>query len=130
MRAQLLAYLSEALVDSIRISNELPWDEGVTPLYLKNMKRIYLDEPTVEMDQLVQILNGPDINQTRTIIRGYLTVDAKNRNADLTTAITIMANARNVETILGSFRKEFSYTTAIASDKITYTFEYRFYNLD
>jgi len=45
MRTELLTYLTAQLTDSIKTSQELPFQEGTNPLYLKNARRVYLDEP-------------------------------------------------------------------------------------
>lgn len=128
MRAQLLSYLTSNLTSSIKTSQELPWSEGNNPLYLKNMKRVYLDEPNTEVDELLPTFDT-DVNQKITTVRGFLAVDAKNRNADLDTALTTLASAKDVSTITDSFRKEFDYTTTIDGAVIVYEFEYRFYTL-
>ena len=129
MRTQLLAYLTTNLTGTIKTSQELPFEESGAALYTKNMRRVYLDEPTVEQDELMPTLDDTAINKNITTVRGYLTVDAKNRNADLTTAINTLASARSVATITNAFRKEFDYTTTIDADRITYEFEYRFHTL-
>lgn len=127
MRQQLLDYLTANLTASIKTSQELPFEEGNNPLYLKNMKRVYLDEPVTEQDQLVPMLTSDDVNQTITRISGYLAVDAKNRSTDLDSALAVMQNAKTIAT--NSFRKEFDYTTTIAGSTLVYEFEYRFYNI-
>lgn len=129
MRTQLLAYLTTNLAGTIKTSQELPFEESGNALYLKNMRRVYLDEPEVEQDELIPTLDDTDINQNITTVRGYLTVDAKNRNADLDTALNTLASARNATTITNAFRKEFDYTTTIDADRVIYEFEYRFYTL-
>jgi hypothetical protein len=129
MRTQLLAYLTTNLTGSIKTSQELPWTEGGQRLDLKNMRRVYLDEPTKEQAQLLAMIGEDDINQTITRVRGYLTVDAKARNSDLDAALTTLAQAKSVTTITDSFRKEFDYTTTVDADRITYELEYRFYTL-
>lgn len=128
MRAQLLTYLTANLTGTIKASQELPWSEGNNPLYLKNMKRVYLDEPNTEVDELIPSFDS-DVNQKITTVRGFLAVDAKNRNADLDTALATLAQALHVDTITDSFRKEFDYTTSIDGAVIVYEFEYRFYTL-
>ena len=127
MRTELLSYLTTNLTGSIKTSQELPWAEGNNPLYLKNMKRVYLDEPNTVQDPLVQTLDTCVIDQTVTTVQGFLAVDAKNRNADLDTALATLAAAKNIAT--SSFRKEFAYSTAIDGDVIVYTLEYTFYTL-
>lgn len=129
MRTELLAYLTTNLTGTIKTSQELPFEDSGAPLYTKNMRRVYLAEPEIEQDELVPTLDDTDINQNITTVRGYLTMDAKNRNADLTTALNTLANAKSVATITNAFRKEFDYTTTIDADRITYEFEYRFHTL-
>ena len=128
MRTQLLAYLTQALTGSIKVSEELPFEQGTVPLYLKNLRRVYLAEPERQQEQLLATLDT-DINQTITRVAGYLTVDAKNRNPDIDSALQVMGTALNQTTISNSFRKEFDYTTTIQDDTVTYEFEYRFYTI-
>jgi hypothetical protein len=129
MRTELLTYLTANLSGTISVSQELPFEQGGNPLYLKNMRKVYIDEPFTEQDQLVPVLNGVDINQSITRIRGYLATDAKNRNVDLNSALTTLANARLGANITNSFRKEFDYTTTLDDDKIIYEFEYRYHTI-
>ena len=128
MRTALLAYLSSALTGTIKTSNELPFEQGGSALYIKNMRKVYLDEPEVEQTQLYTTFDE-DVVQNITTVRGYLAVDAKNRNIDLDSALLTLALARLQADISSSFRKEFDYTTTIDDDKIIYEFEYRFYTL-
>ena len=75
MRTELLTYLTAQLTDSIKTSQELPFQEGTNPLYLKNARRVYLDEPYTEQDTLLPTLGSLQINQRVTIVRWFLTVD-------------------------------------------------------
>jgi len=127
MRIQLLAYLTANLTGTIKPSQELPYEEGGVSLNLKNLRRVYLDEPYTEMNQLVGTLDS-DINEKITIVQGVLSTDAKQRNTDLDSALTTLAQAKNIATT--SFRNEFDYTTEISNGVITYNFEYRFHSID
>jgi len=129
MRTQLLSYLTSNLTGAIKPSQELPFEQGGSANYLRNMRRVYLDEPYTEQDSLFNTLDELDINQKITYVRGYLAVDAKNRNADLDAALTTMSNALKQANITDSFRKEFDYTTTMDDDRVIYEFEYRYYQL-
>ena len=129
MRTELLTYLTAELTDSIRTSQELPFQEGTNPLYMKNARRVYLDEPYTEEDVLLPTLGSLQINQRTTIVRWFLTVDAKNRNTDLDSALTILGSAKDITTITGVFTRLFDYTVSIDNDRIVYEAEYRFANL-
>ena len=128
MRTPLLNYLQDNLYGQILVSAEQPFSQGNQPLYLKNLRRVYLAEPEVEQQDLIQTFDD-DIQQSITRVKGYLAVDAKNRNADLDSALTTMAQAKLNAQIPDSFRKEFDYTTTIDNDIILFEFEYRFYTI-
>lgn len=128
MRTQLLAYLTANLTGTIKTSQELPFEQSGNSLYLKNLRRVYLNEPSIEQDQLIGTFSD-DINQQITTVQAFLAVDAKNRNADLDAALTTMSQALRQADITDSFRKEFDYTTTLDDDKIIYEFEYRYYQI-
>lgn len=129
MRTELLTYLTAQLTGSIKTSEELPWQEGTNPLYIKNARRVYLDEPNTEQDDFLPTLGSCNINTRITTIRWYLSVDAKSRNADLDSALTILGSAKDITTITGVFQRQFDYTTTIENDRVIYEGEYRFTNL-
>lgn len=129
MRTELLTYLTAQLTGTIKTSQELPWSEGVNPLYMKNARRVYLDEPYTEQDILLPTLGSLQINQRITIVRWYLTMDAKARNTDLDSALTILGSAKDITTITGVFTRLFDYTVSIDNDRVVYEGEYRFANL-
>ena len=129
MRTELLTYLTAQLTDTIKTSQELPFQEGTNPLYMKNARRVYLDEPYTEQDTLFPTLGTLQINQRTTIVRWFLTVDAKNRNTDLDSALTILGSAKDITTITGVFTRLFDYTVTIDNDRVIYEGEYRFANL-
>jgi hypothetical protein len=126
MRAQLLTALTSAtnaLV--IKTASELPWNNAGEPLYLKNMKRLYLDETQVEQTELIPVLPGyQGVDQNTQTVLGYFAVDAKNPPAGLNTAITAILNAKNSIGI-ANFGVESDYTTEIQDDVLIYTVEYR-----
>ena len=130
MRTQLLSYLTANLTGTIKPSQELPFEQGGSANYLRNLRKVYLDEPYTEQDALINTLDeSMEVNQLITRVRGYLAVDAKNRNADLDAALTTMSNALRQADITDSFRKEFDYTTTIDDDRVVYEFEYRYFSL-
>ena len=129
MRTELLTYLTANLTGTIRTSQELPWLEGNDALYLKNARRVYLDEPNTEQDEFLPTLGNLAINTRVTTIRWFLSMDAKNRNADLDNAITTLGSAKDITTITGVWQRQFDYTTTIENDRIIYECEYRFTNL-
>lgn len=129
MRTELLAYLTAELTGTIKTSQELPWSEGKDSLYLKNARRVYLDEPYTEQSDLLPTLDSLNINQRITIVRWFLSVDAKNRNTDLDSALNTLGSAKDITTISSVYKRLFDYTVSIENDRVIYEGEYRFYNL-
>lgn len=129
MRTELLTYLTAQLSGSIKTSQELPFQEGTNVLYIRNPRRVYLDEPYTEQDTLFPTLGTLQINQRTTVVRWFLSMDAKNRNTDLDSALTILGSAKDITTITGVFTRLFDYTVTIDNDRVVYEGEYRFANL-
>jgi hypothetical protein len=126
MRTQLLSYLTTATsAATVKTVSELPWNTAGEPLYLKNMKKFYLDEEQIEQSVLIPTLTGQtDVMSNLKKVRGYFAVDAKNQPAGLSTAITTILGAKD-KTGVANFGTESDYTTEIQDDVIIYTVEYR-----
>ena len=125
MRAELLTYLSTATTSTtIKTSVELPWNTAGEPLYLKNMKKFYLDEDTVVQTTMFPTLDGSDVIQNDYIVKGYFAVDAKNTPTGLSSSISTILAAKN-KTGLRNHGCESDYKTEIVDDVIIYTIEYR-----
>jgi hypothetical protein len=125
MRAELLTYLLTATSSTVvKTVSELPWNTAGEPLYLKNMKKFYLDEDQVEQTTLIPVIYGTDVFQNDLTVKGYFAVDAKNQPANLATAITTILNAKDQISVT-NFGAESDYTTEIQDDVIIYTVEFR-----
>lgn len=125
MRAELLSYLTTALSSAtIKVSQELPWNTAGEPLYLKNMKKMYLDQEQKTQTTLIPTLSGDDVFQNDLTVKGYFAVDAKTLPSGLDSAITTILGAKD-NTGIRNFGSESDYTTEIQDDVIIYTVEYR-----
>ncbi len=126
MRSELLSYLTTATsTATIKTVSELPWNTAGEPLYLKNMKKFYLDEEQIEQSVLIPTLTGQtDVMSNLITVRGYFAVDAKNQPSGLSPAITTILGAKD-RTGIANFGTESDYTTEIQNDVIIYTVEYR-----
>ena len=125
MRDTLLTAITANLTSSsVSVSSELPWIQGDTPLYSINMKKFYLDEEQISKTVLIETLDDNKIDETETIMEGFLEVDAKNQLSDIDTVISGILNSKSA--IADTTIAESSYTTETENDRITYTFEFRF----
>ena len=126
VRSDLLTQLSTNLAahTNIKLSQELPWETGENPLYLQNMKTVYVDEEQINVEQLYRTLDQSNVNSTVTTVNAYLSVDAKNQLSDINTVVANILLARNK--IVSTTDSSSDYETETEGDVITYTFEYNF----
>jgi len=125
MRDTLLAQITSNLSgSSVKVSSELPWNNGGEVLHVKNMKHFYLDAEEQTREEFIKCLDKNDVEQTTTTLTGYLTVDAKNQPSDISSVVANVASANSV--ITASIDSSVDITTEIEDDYITYTFEFNF----
>jgi hypothetical protein len=127
MRTEILAAITSATstLTQIAVSTELPWSQNGTPLFRKNMKKIYVDNSRVEQTTLIPTLAGTDVYQNDLITEVYLAVDAKNPPSQLDSAINYIL-ASKASTGVDNFGNESDYTVDKDEDVLIYTFEFRF----
>ena len=126
MRSPLLSAITTATstLTQFAVSTELPWSQNGTPLYLKNMKKIYVDRERQEQSILIPVLSGDEVFQNDLIAEVFLAVDAKNPPSQLDSAITAILNCKSLTGIV-NFGSESDYTVDKQEDVLIYTFEFR-----
>jgi hypothetical protein len=126
MRTQLLSAITTAVstLTQFAVSQELPWEQNGTPLYRKNMKKIYVDRERVEQTTLIPTLNGNEVFQNDLISEVYLAVDAKNTPSQLDSVISKILSAKTTINVV-NFGSESDYTVDKDEDVLVYTFEFR-----
>jgi hypothetical protein len=126
MRAQLLTAITSATsaLTQFAVSQELPFEQDGSPLYIKNKKRVYVDQPVKTETTLIPLLSGNNINQDEIITNAFVAVDAKNTPSQLDTLITQVLNAVTSTGIV-NFIAESDYTADKQEDVLIYTFEFR-----
>jgi hypothetical protein len=126
MRTELLSAITTAIstLTQFAVSTELPWEQNGTPLYTKNMKRVYVNRERMEETTLIPTLNGGEVFQNDSICEVYVAVDAKNQPSQLDSLITKILGAKNSTGIV-NFGFESDYTLDIQEDVLIYTFEFR-----
>ena len=126
MRTELLSAITTAVstLTQFAVATELPWEQNGTPLYLKNMKKIYVDRPKQEETMLIPTLNGGEVFQDDLIAEVYVAVDAKNTPSQLDNLITKILGAKYTINVI-NFGSESDYTVDKQEDVLIYTFEFR-----
>ena len=129
MRTEIIDYINSLALGGFILNQDLPFEESGTPLYLKNLKRIYVDIAAFENEPLIQALNGLSINNETTVIRVYFSCDAKQLPSNYETLISDLKTAKDITTIEGINRRQVVVSTEITADVLVTTLEYRFTKL-
>ena len=126
MRTELLSAITSATstLTQFAVSTELPWAQNGTPLFRKNMKKIYVDRSRQEQSTLIPTLNGGDVYQNDLITEVYVACDAKNSPSQLDNLITNILGAKDSTGVV-NFGTESDYTIDKDEDVLIYTFEFR-----
>jgi hypothetical protein len=126
MRSELLTAITAAVstLTQFAVTTELPWSQNGQPLYLKNLKKIYVDEPRMEEATLIPTLNGGEVYQDDYITEVYVAMDSKNTPTQLDSLVSKILGARSSTGVV-NFGTESDYTVDKQEDVLIYTFEFR-----
>lgn len=96
MRQEVLDYINSLPLGGYLLTEESPWSDNGVPLYVKNLKKIYVDNTEFISEPIVQILNGNTINNELMITTIYFANDAKTIPANYDLLVTDLKNSRNI----------------------------------
>lgn len=94
IRDDLITYIEANLKTGFNVSQELPWQKDGQPLYVKNMKRIYVDNPQTTQEPLYDGLDGSGAVIETTTVQIYIATDAKNLPSTYDEQVTAIKRAR------------------------------------
>lgn len=129
MRTQVLDYIRTLNLGGFKVSNELPFDSGGNPLYLKNPKTIYVDLAQTASTPFITALNGLNISNETTTVSVYFSTDAKLVPSNFDQLVDSIKQARNLQTIQGINNREVDAETEYQGDLIVSTVELRYIKL-
>lgn len=129
MRNELLNYFKGLKLKNFGVSDELPFSNSATPMYLKNAKKIYVDLAQKVNEQIIAVLGNHGIFTEVQTVSVFISTDAKNLPADYETVIDQLRAGKNVENGEPFYRREVDVTTEFEGDMMVTTLEFRFYKL-
>jgi hypothetical protein len=129
MRTRILEYLEALSVSGFAVTQELPWDIQGQALYLKNMKRIYVDQDQVAQEPLIDVLNGAGIVNQITTVSVYVATDAKQPPSNLGSLVSQISSARLDTDIVGVTQRQTQVTTEFDLDRQVTRFDISFRQL-
>lgn len=129
MRTAILTYIQaipRATLGTYSVSEELPWEQNGQPLYLNNLKTIYVDVDQVAQEPLYNVLNFADPLDEITTVRVYFVNDAKQLPSNYESLVAAVKDARNATGTEGYVDRVCQVSTEFAADKLITTFELSF----
>ena len=130
MRQALIDGISALSLGTFNVSQELPWDAAGTPLYLKNKKVFYVDEPdSSESSDAFNTLCGgqmPVVSTRVTEISVFVAVDAKQKPTNYDTLIPAVRNLKTLATLGAVRSRACDITTTFEADVLLTEFVFRF----
>jgi len=129
MRTAIYNYIKGLSLGTFKLSDELPFDASGNPLYIKNMKTVYVDNAQTVHDNVIATLDGTIINTETTSVRAYFSTDAKQLPSNYSSLVTSIKAGRSTTDITGVNRREVDVSTRYEEDKMITEFEFRFAKL-
>jgi len=126
MRDIIITYLKANVVTGFGVSDKLPFNQNGDPLYLQNLKTLYVNQPTVEQEPLFDTLDAQAIVTETTIATCFVVTDAKTLPSNYDELVTTVKGVRKAATILGYTAKEVDTSTSIVDDTLVTQFVMEF----
>ena len=129
MRSTVLSFLQTQNLGTFIVTTELPWDENGTELYLKNLKKIYVDVTQYSVEPIITTLNGVNITTDIHSVKVYFANDAKSLPPNYDEVVEVIRSAKNIDTTTGYHSREVDVSTKYELDKLVTEIELRYIKL-
>ena len=126
MRQEILDYIGSLSLGGFTLTQELPWTDAGTELYLKNPKRIYVDITKYSTQPIVSTLDGLLVSNDQASVGVYFSADAKQLPANYDTLVSDLRSAKDVTLTDTTYRRECDVITEFQNDLIVTQLEFRF----
>lgn len=126
MRDLILTYLNDNVVTGFGVSDNLPYNQNGEPLYLQNLKSLYVNQPTVEQEPLFDTLDAQALVSETTQASCYVVTDAKTLPSNYDDLVTTVKGVRTAALSLGYTAKEVDVQTSIIDDTLVTQFDMEF----
>lgn len=116
MRSEIRSYLQRLNLGSFIVANERPWNESGLALYLKNQKKVYVDDTRYETETVAATLSGLNIQSRSQSVRILFSADAKQLPSNYDSVVEQIVNAKNIDLQDGTYRRVSSVQTSYEND--------------
>lgn len=126
MRQEILDEINDLNLGSFTLSQELPWDSSGVALYLRNLKKIYVDRPEYNQETIIATLDGVTIRDETTSVRAFFGCDAKALPPNFDELIIEMKTVKDIATVTGFRTRNCQINSSFQDDvlvtELVYTF--------
>jgi hypothetical protein len=129
MRQEVLDYIEGLDLGTFFLTQELPRSESGSPLYIKNLKRIYVDNTNYGVENFITTMDGVRIQSEVLTVRVLFASDAKTVPPIYEELVQNLRRVNDITAIAGVNRREVDVTTSLEDDRLVTEVEYRFYKL-
>jgi hypothetical protein len=126
MRQDVLDYLQGLNLGTFIVSNELPFSESGTQLYIKNLKKIYVNVDQYIVEPIITTLSGVNITRDTAAVSVYFANDAKSIPPNYDDVVSLIRAAKNILPTAGYSSREVDVQTSFEADKLITEIELRF----
>ncbi len=126
MRTEIIDYVQGLNLGTFTVSTELPYTESGQAMYVKNPKRIYVDEEQITSEPIIQALDGLTVMDEEASVTIFFSVDSKLLPANYEAVLTALKGAKDITTIDGVIRRELDVSTGYDGDLLVTELEIRF----
>lgn len=126
MRQEVLDYINSLALGGYLLSNDSPWRDNGVPLYIKNLKKIYVDNTEYLSEPLIATLGTVRINQETQTTRIYFANDAKTVPSNYDTLVQDLRASKDIVIDEGFNRREADVRVSYENDVMVTEIEIRF----
>jgi hypothetical protein len=130
MRQDVIDYIQTLNLGTFIVSNELPFSESGVPLYIKNLKKIYVDVDQYQAEPIIRTLSGVMVTRDTIAVKVYFANDAKSIPPNYDEAVSLLRTAKDILPTTGGFTgREVEVKTSFEADRLITEIELRFIKL-
>lgn len=129
MRKEMLDFVKKLNLGGFRVDDALPREDAGEPLFIKNPRRIYVDNPEVSDSPIISALNGLNIYSSTTSIKVFFATDSKVLSANYNELVDQLLKARDLNPELGFNSREANINSQYANDLLITEIEFAYTKL-
>lgn len=130
MRQQILDYIGTLNLGGFSLSQELPYTTSGEPMYMRNPKKLYVDNEQVSLEGVIYTLDGSSIANRVISVTVYFSADAKQLPPSYNELITDLSLGKDITTVSGTTRRDCIVSSEYANDMLVTELEFRFTKLN